>query len=215
MLKISSYNVRGFKNTELDILDVLEQCDLLFIQEHWIPKHELHKLSSFHSQYRAKGISSTDYATCHIKGRPKGGLGIFWHSHIDSIVHPVIYDDEERIMGLKIYTSRGQFLILKVYLPYQCDSNKDLYIHRIGELQAIVEECDTSNSMILGDYNGDPVNNSMYGDLIYNFANETNLIAYLVIVYIFHVLHIPLLVKHTKLVVGLITSPHLILYTTL
>ena len=46
--------------------------------------------------------------------------------YIITFIEPIIYDDETRLLGLKITTSNATIILLNVYLPYQCDLDNSL-----------------------------------------------------------------------------------------
>ena len=50
-----------------------------------------------------------------------------WRRSLDPFIEILVYDDEKRLLGLKITTSNATILVLNVYLPYQSDDNVDEY----------------------------------------------------------------------------------------
>ena len=96
------------------------------MQEHWLPKQSLSYINSLHSDFSARGISSVGYGDG-FSGRLRGGLCFFYGE--DHLTHSskCWFDDEKRLLGLKITTSNATILVLNVYLPYQNDDNVDEY----------------------------------------------------------------------------------------
>ena len=102
----------------------LNSCDILAVQEHWLP------------DFNPRGVNSLDYCD-RLSGRPHGGLCFVWRRSLDTFIEHIIYDDETRLLGLKITTSNATILLLNVYLPYQCDDNIDEYMATLGKTWAI------------------------------------------------------------------------------
>ena len=151
-LRIASFNARSIRNSAFDIVNILNSCDILAVQEHWLPKQSLSYINSVHPDFNARGISSFDYCD-RLSGRPHGGLCFLWRRSLDTFIEPIIYDDETRLLGLKITTSNATILLLNVYLPYQCDDNIDEYLASLGKIQAISDSFESTNIFIIGDFN--------------------------------------------------------------
>ena len=65
------------------------------------------------------------------------------------------YDDEKRLLGLKLTTCNALILVLNVYLPCQSYDNVDEYQFILGKIQAISDSFQSSNIFIIGDFNAD------------------------------------------------------------
>ena len=65
------------------------------MQEYWLSKQNLSVLNSVHSDFDARGISSTDYGDG-LSGCPHmGGLCFLWRRSLDPFIEPLIYVDEK------------------------------------------------------------------------------------------------------------------------
>ena len=76
-LKFISYNFRGYNDSKKDyICSLLKRCDILFLQEHWLPDSQLQVLDNISSCFLITGVSgfSSDEV---LSGRPFGGCTIF------------------------------------------------------------------------------------------------------------------------------------------
>ena len=82
------------------------------------------------------------------------------------------------LVGLELIrkTDNARYLIVNVYLPYKCDDNRDTYIACVSRLQQVVEDADTTNIMICGDFNGDPRQNDFFAETLNSFCIDTGLL---------------------------------------
>ena len=68
--------------------------------------------------------------------------------------------------------------MLCVYLPFECPVNEETYLEKLGILQAILSELDTSCVSILGDWNADISDvNSMFATHLKDFCSDTGMLA--------------------------------------
>ena len=162
------------RNSSLDLINILTTCDILAVQEHWLPKQS-QNINSLHSDFSARGISSIDYGDG-FSGRPHGGLCFLWRRSLDPSIEIWVYDDEKRLLGLKITTSNATILVLNVYLPYQSDDNADEYQAILGKIQAISDSFDSSNIFIVGDFNADLIKTSLFSPFLNYFISECHFI---------------------------------------
>ena len=73
MLTVSSHNIHGYNITKLEHLkSLLNKCNILMIQEHWMNTKQLERFSNLFSSSSVHGTSSIDTSTLLI-GRPHGG----------------------------------------------------------------------------------------------------------------------------------------------
>ena len=132
-------------------------------------------INSLHSDFSARGISSIDYGDG-FSGRPHGGLCFLWRRSLDPFIEILVYDDEKRLLGLKITTFNATILVLNVYLPYQSDDNVDEYQAILGKIQAITDSFDSSNIFIVGDFNADLIKTSLFSPFLNSFISECHFI---------------------------------------
>ena len=153
------------------MVDILNSLDILAVQEHWLTKQSLSFLNSVHSDFNARGIISIDYSD------GLSGLCFLWRRSLDPFIEPLIYFDEKRLLGLKITSSNATILLLNVYLPYQTDDNADEYLEILGKIQAISDSFESTNTFIIGDFNADIKNPSLFTPFLNAFINDCHLIA--------------------------------------
>ncbi len=81
-LKLASFNCKNFHNEspKFDFMNNVKlDCDILFIQEHWLYKSHFNKLATLGGGYGVEAKSSMDESVIR-KGRPKGGCAIYMES---------------------------------------------------------------------------------------------------------------------------------------
>ena len=62
-------------------------------------------------------------------------------------------------------------------MPFECPVNEETYLEKLGVLQAILSELDTSCVSILGDWNADiSYVNSMFATHLKDFCSDTGLV---------------------------------------
>jgi len=109
-------------------------------------------LKKIHPEFDGIGISAMDNESGILSGRPYGGIGVMWKKSISTACIVKQYDDS-RLLGITVDTNKGKVLLLNAYLPYQCPDHYEEYCNYLGKISAIVDECDTANVVIAGDFN--------------------------------------------------------------
>ena len=72
-----TYNCRGW-NSGLHVLpDILDSCDICFLQEHWLLEDQLYELNNINHNFTSAGVSGIDNWSL-LPGRPYGGCGILY-----------------------------------------------------------------------------------------------------------------------------------------
>ena len=97
--------------------------------------------------------------------------------HSTTFVEPLIYDDEKRLMHLKITSSNATILLHNVYLPYQSDDEADEYQDILGKIQAISDSFESANTFIFGESNEDIKKPSLFTPFLIAFINDCHLIS--------------------------------------
>ena len=152
MLKIITYNCHGLYSSIQGVIDLCDRYDLIFLQEIWLFKYDLSILCNLHPLFEGFGCSAIDESNGIIQGRPYGGLGILIRKTIRPFAQFHSYTDS-RLLGVTITLDSEQLYFISTYIPYQCNDNFDLYLEYIGKISALIDECHSSNIIILGDFN--------------------------------------------------------------
>ena len=147
-----TFNCHSFKSSVYDILLLCEQFDFIILQELWLSNEDISLLRSIHKAFEAYAVSAMNDQLGIQVGRPFGGIGILWRK---SISHACTICDlqDNRLVGIDIGTNDGKLFILNVYLPYQSSDNFEELCNYLGKIASIIEEKDTSNVVITGDFN--------------------------------------------------------------
>ena len=140
LLRLVSYNSRGFNESKQQYLrQLLSECDILFLQEHWLSETQVHDLSSFCDAHLACGVSgfSNDQV---LSGRPYGGCALFWQSSL--CVTPVkVVTLSRRICAVLLEGSGFKLLCICVYLPYEKGSdNVDEFLYQLSVVESVTSQ---------------------------------------------------------------------------
>ena len=73
-LRLVSYNCWGWNSGQHTVFDLLQSCDICFVQEHWL-LHEQLNLLNIHCDFLSTGVSGMDSSEFHL-GRPFSGCAI-------------------------------------------------------------------------------------------------------------------------------------------
>ena len=178
-ISISSYNCRGLPKSSVnlhlrpDLIDVFERNDILCLQETWHSKQELALGNTLHDDFLSVGVAKIDHSAGLVHGRPSGGVSIFFRKNLFGLVKPLSFPQCNWCVGVEITAGNTSFVILNVYLPYECDNNEDDYIRNLSELHSITDSLSTSSFTILGDWNANILLDNN-GNLKSKFASLVN-----------------------------------------
>ena len=181
-MKINSYNVRGLPKTKsslalrADICDILHESDILVCQETWYCNEEIKFLNSIHKDFYGAGVSSRSLADGILHGHAPGGVAILWKKSLNNFVKHLTFPDCNWCNGLEVSLGSKRFIILNVYLPYQCHENEAAFNNCLGMLSAIIDDLDCTCFAILGDWNANLITPSMFSHLVRNFVVDNDLI---------------------------------------
>ena len=81
-MNIVSYNCRGLASSLKDVKELCEKYQIVFLQETWLVKQNLHTLNHISDNHLASGTFKIDYEEGLIKGRPSGGTAILRHKDL-------------------------------------------------------------------------------------------------------------------------------------
>ena len=120
-MRVVSYNSRGLRlgqgagvRAQRIVIDKLfEHADVVCLQETFLSIQDLDKLNTVHNDFHGAGESTTDLNTRILRGRIPGGVAIFWHKKLDSLV-TVIRLDVDWCIGIKVVQDKNVFIILNV-----------------------------------------------------------------------------------------------------
>ena len=84
MFGVCTYNCSGLRSNMQYLHEFLDKHHpkILCLQETWLLKCNLKKLSEIHPDYMFHGFSAMDSDKNIISGRPYGGVALLWHKSI-------------------------------------------------------------------------------------------------------------------------------------
>jgi exonuclease III len=155
VLKCMSYNCRGFNDVKKSyVFKLLKQCDVLFLQEHWLSDAQLDGLATISSTHLAMGISGFGCSDV-LSGRPYGGCAIFWRRNLLFQVVPVL-TDSRRMCCLMLSCSEFKLLFINVYMPNEVDlANLDEFSLQLAIVDDVINRNPDAHIILGGDFNVD------------------------------------------------------------
>jgi len=152
-INLMSFNCRGFNSVKKTYLDsLLSQCDILFLQEHWLSELQLSSLSnSSHHCHGVCGFSTSEV----LQGRPYGGCAIFWHQGLCCDVS-LLDTGSRRVCAIRCTFKFGIFVFINVYMPGESgDVNRSEFCDTLNIIESIVDDNDGCYVVLGGDFNVD------------------------------------------------------------
>ena len=183
-MRVINYNCRGLPNhsNKLYSRPVVKEifndkkADIICFQETWYSKQDLAVLNNLHPEFHGIGESTVDNTTGLCHGYAPGGVAIMWRSSLDKYVTPLDFNINW-LTGIRIQHGTQIFVILCVYMPYECRDNEESYLDNLGTIKTIIDELDCTCISILGDWNSDISDRtSLFGNHVRLFCTENNLI---------------------------------------
>ena len=152
---VTCWNTRGYLASIPYIRQLLSECEVLAICEHWVYENRLACMSYIsHTHFCFARASNLASAENYGNGRGQGGIPLFWDKNLKGIstVSDIILD---RASAIRMQTSNGGIVyFISVYLPAMGSSESlDSALDNITELVESREE--GANVIIMGDFNGD------------------------------------------------------------
>lgn len=145
-INIVSYNARGLRVGHSDadksrrfVVDkLLESCDVLCVQETFLPKQDLEDLNSVHKDFYGAGESTTDLSTKIVKCKIPGGDAVLLHKKFDQV--NVVRLDVDWAIGIEFSGGGKRFIILNIYTPYERPQNEDEYLNRLACVMSFIQD---------------------------------------------------------------------------
>lgn len=172
VINVLSYNLHGFNQGKTYLLDTLNKpnCDVVFVQEHWLASNDLYLLNDLSSDFVAYGSSAMDKILNAgiLRGRPFGGIAVLLHNKIAKYSH--LITKQERFIIVRIARS----LLVNVYLPCNDDDLFDDTLACIAN--AINDQCDFDTVVLGGDFNMEFNNSHRLWNSLNAFLSDVNLV---------------------------------------
>ena len=176
-MKLISYNCRGFNSYKsVYICHLLQTCDILFLQEHWLSEGQLSILDSVSGTHSASGICGFDSKQV-LTGRPYGGCAIFWRR--DWGMHVSVVDTKHnRVCAIRLYNADVNLLLVNVYMP--CESDEvahDDFCSVLSVVASISESFPDAMLILGGDLNVDISRDTTHTSEFVRFCRELNMLS--------------------------------------
>jgi len=177
---MGSYNCRGFNgNKKPYIANLLSECDILLLQEHWLSDAQLSVLGDLHNNNDVpimyNGVSGFDNETV-LTGRPYGGCAILWRSDMCANVVPIVIDSR-RICAISLSSDTWKLLIINVYMPFENGyTNTDEFVYLLSVIEDIVASNGDCQCIIGGDFNVDFTRSRMHTAFLDRFCTDIGLV---------------------------------------
>ena len=180
-LNVISYNCRGLPKSRRsltlrpDIKALFNHCSILCLQEIWFTKQELKQLNNLHKEFI--GIGTTKYDETEGLCNARGGVAIMYKKNLAKYIKQ-FQTNLDWCNAIEINIASRRVMIINVYMPYQCEQNRELYIQCLGALKSLIDDLPSTSFMIVGDWNANlkTGGNSLFGRLMVEFCNDNNLI---------------------------------------
>ena len=169
-LNVTSFNCHGIGTSIETIRQLTTEFEIVFLEETWIYPDEFAIVSQISDEMQSYSLSSMSLDEKLLSGRPHGGLSVMWKKSLSNSIKIMQFDDS-RILGIELQSNNFTLLFLTVYLPYECDKFYDDYCFYLSKLQCIIDSANTPYVFILGDFNADIQNTSIFGAELLDFCD--------------------------------------------
>ena len=172
-IRLVSYNTRGLRS--LTIPSLFDAYDIILLQETLLCKQDLGLLNTLSPEFQGTGVAVTDISLGIHKGRPSGGCALLWRKTLASIIKEIDFD-LDWLTAISINSPNHEILyIITVYLPYQSNNNEEEFLSKLGILFSIMNDLESDNIMVLGDFNAHlGLNPSRFGNFLSESCIENN-----------------------------------------
>ena len=178
-LTVATFNCKGFEEVgpKHEFINmIVEQSDVVFIQEHWLYKSQICKMSVLGGGVGVTGNSAMDETIPRI-GRPHGGCAILWSTSLIAKATP-IECKHNRLCALLMNINEMQSLFINAYMPVDTrsrDTNYHEYVEVLNEIEQIILTYNADYVICGGDLNTDFSRTSPFTDTLRSFTNDYNL----------------------------------------
>ena len=81
------------------------------------------------------------------------------------------------LTGIQMQFGNQIYVLICVYMPYQCSENEDIYLENFGIIKAIIDELECRCISLVGDWNSNISDSaSLFGNHVRSFCSENNLL---------------------------------------
>ncbi len=173
-IRLASFNCRSVKNSNYDVINLCNKCDIVCLQEHWLLPNELNILNNINTEFISHGYSSVNISDSVLVGRPYGGTAILFRKSLSHLIK-IVPTTDPRVTAIRVKSSDFEVLFLSVYMPtdYGDQESADNFVATCGYIEALFMDSDISHLCIAGDMNCRP--GSRFHPTLCQFASDCNL----------------------------------------
>ena len=114
-LRVCSFSCQSLKSSSSELRTICDSYDIVFLQETWLAKFELHMLNNVHEHFSGLGTSSFDSGNGLLYGRPFGGVAILWRK----VLQPSVSGSRRLLYALACSNKRGSCVPNQCLPPYK------------------------------------------------------------------------------------------------
>ena len=133
-----------------DLCELLRENHIVALQETWYAKQQLEILNSIHKDFIGVGSATADESNKIYQGRYPGGVAILWRKELSKNIKRLDFNTDWGV-AIEIDLGAIKFVILNIYMPYQCMQNKEQYFENLFNIKSFIEDLHTTNFMVIGD----------------------------------------------------------------
>ena len=160
-----------------DLCEILRDNHIIALQETWLAKQQLDIINCTHKDFIGVGVATADESNKVYQGHYPGGVAILWRKELSKNIKRLDFNTD---WGVAIEIDLGgiKIIILNIYMPYQCTQNKEQYFENLCNINAFIENINTTNFMVIGDWNANlrEGGKSLFGPTMIDFCKENNLV---------------------------------------
>ena len=147
------------------------------IQETHYSVQDLKCINSLHDSFVGCGVAKIDESENIIQGRYSGGVALLWRTELSKHIKQIKMD-ANWCVAIEVTIESTKFVILNVYMPYQKREHEDLYMEQLGYIKAFIEEINSTNLVIIGDFNANLglTGTKLFTNNMIDFCNDNSLL---------------------------------------
>ena len=181
-IPLISYNSTGwnmFKAQFFSTLAITHSIGVGAIQEHFLLKGNLYKLSKEFPGYGVFSIPAVKSNSAVSRGRPSCGLSIIYKKELMKYTSHIQVPDSHRVQAIKVKLPTETFIFINAYFPTDPKVNNfnegELY-KTLQDIKYVFDKGGMNSKFILmGDINTDIKRNTRFVQIVQNFITENNL----------------------------------------
>ena len=133
-----------------DLCEILRDNHIIALQETWLSKQQLDILNSTHKNFIGAGAATADESNKLYQGHYPGGVAILWRKELSKNIKRLDFNSDWGV-AIEIDLGNINFIILNIYMPYQCTQNREQYFENLYNINSFIESIHTTNFMVIGD----------------------------------------------------------------